>query len=354
MGMIACAMVCPCFPRTFAYTIFTREYRQLPKFHRGDQSFLPLSHRSLCNKPASIFNQVSNIRVENAVSPDNLPNPQIMKGKGKKVRVADLLVEKGLAHDIKHASALIMAGSVIADECTRIDSAATKLDPMTALRIRGQKSHNWVSRGGLKLEHGIKHFNCSVRGEIAIDVGCSTGGFTHVLLEAGIKRVFAVDVGYGQLALTLRNDPRVVVLERCNARNLTADLVPDAPTVIVCDASFIPLHKVLPASLSLCEAPSTLLALIKPQFEAHRDEVESGTGGDQICAPRLCFIAALMWLLSVVRSQLVRERICQEVVAWIESVTRPDGRSWRSLGVTESPITGPNGNVEFILCAVLR
>jgi 23S rRNA (cytidine1920-2'-O)/16S rRNA (cytidine1409-2'-O)-methyltransferase len=280
MGMIACAMICPCFPMTLAYTIFTREYRLLPKFYRVDQRFLPLSYRSHSLKPTLVSFQGSKVRVENAVSPGNVPNPQIMKGKGKKVRVGDLLVEQGLANDIKHASALIMAGSVIADECTRIDSAAIKLDPMTALRIRGQKSHNWVSRGGLKLEHGMKHFNCSVRGEIAIDVGCSTGGFTHVLLEAGIKRVFAVDVGYGQLALTLRNDPRVVVLERCNARNLTVDLVPDAPSVIVCDASFIPLHKVLPASLSLCKAPSTLLALIKPQFEAHRNEVESGTGGD--------------------------------------------------------------------------
>jgi 23S rRNA (cytidine1920-2'-O)/16S rRNA (cytidine1409-2'-O)-methyltransferase len=259
------------------------EYRMLPKFYRGDQSF---SHRSLSLKTTPLSNPGSISRVKSSVSPDNGPSPQLIRGKVKKVRVVDLLVEQGLANDIKHASALIMAGSVIADESTRIDSAATKLDPLTALRIRGQKSHNWVSRGGLKLAHGMKHFNCSVRGEIAIDVGCSTGGFTHVLLDAGIKRVFAVDVGYGQLALQLRNDPRVVVLERCNARNLTVDLIPDAPSVIVCDASFIPLHKVLPASLSLCKAPSTLFALIKPQFEAHRNEVESGTGGNQICSPR--------------------------------------------------------------------
>jgi 23S rRNA (cytidine1920-2'-O)/16S rRNA (cytidine1409-2'-O)-methyltransferase len=197
----------------------------------------------------------------------------------KKVRVGDLLVEQGLATDAKHASALIMAGAVIADESTRIDSAATKVDSATPLRVRGQKSHKWVSRGGLKLDHAVKYFNCSVHGKVAIDVGCSTGGFTHVLLEAGIKRVYAVDVGYGQLALSLRNDPRVIVLERCNARNLTTVLIPEKPSVVVCDASFIPLHKVLPASLSLCDPPSILLALIKPQFEAERDEVESGTGG---------------------------------------------------------------------------
>ncbi len=188
-------------------------------------------------------------------------------------------MEQGLATDAKHASALIMAGAVIADESTRIDSAATKVDSATPLRVRGQKSHKWVSRGGLKLDHAMKHFNCSVHGKVAIDVGCSTGGFTHVLLEAGIKRVYAVDVGYGQLALSLRNDPRVIVLERCNARNLTTVLIPEKPSVVVCDASFIPLHKVLPASLSLCDPPSILLALIKPQFEAERDEVESGTGG---------------------------------------------------------------------------
>ena len=199
--------------------------------------------------------------------------------RSKKVRVGELLVEQGLAANAKHASALIMAGSVIADESKRIDSAATKVDPATVLRIRGQKSHKWVSRGGLKLDHAIKHFNCSMQGKIAIDVGCSTGGFTHVLLEAGISRVYAVDVGYGQLALSLRNDPRVVVLERCNARNVTTSLIPDKPSVIVCDASFIPLNKVLPASLSLCDPPSILLALIKPQFEALRGEVESGSGG---------------------------------------------------------------------------
>jgi 23S rRNA (cytidine1920-2'-O)/16S rRNA (cytidine1409-2'-O)-methyltransferase len=291
MGMIACAMVWPSFPRAFSFKLFTPDSRLLPKFHRWDaQSVVSLSYKSLSLKPTLQLKQGRNLRVGNTISPSDGPDssPNIKK-KGKKVRVGDLLVEQGLATDIKHASALIMAGSVIADECTRIDSAAIKLDPFTSLRIRGQKSHNWVSRGGLKLEHGLKHFNFSVSGEIAIDVGCSTGGFTHVLLEAGIKRVYSVDVGYGQLALTLRNDPRVVVLERCNARNLTVDLVPDTPSVIVCDASFIPLHKVLPASLSLCKAPSTLFALIKPQFEAKKDEVESGTGGDQILSHHRLF-----------------------------------------------------------------
>ena len=269
-------LIWPCFPKTVTYTFPFTHQQSLPRFH---SRFL---HTSSFHKFPSLKD-----------------GPSLIVSNTKKVRVGDLLVDQGLAMDAKHASALIMAGSVIADECTRIDSAATKVDPTTRIRIRGQKSHQWVSRGGLKLEHAIKHFNCTVEGKIALDIGCSTGGFTHVLLEAGIQRVYSVDVGYGQLALTLRNDPRVVVLERCNARNLTVDLVPEEPQVVVCDASFIPLHKVLPAALSLCKSPAILLALIKPQFEAQRSEIESGTGGtarqflmrlppDSVASRRLC------------------------------------------------------------------
>lgn len=249
------------------------------------------------------------------------------KKKAKKRRVDELLVEQGLAHDAKHAAALVMTGAVIADDSTRIDSAGAKVAEDTPFRLKGQKAHPWVSRGGMKLDHAIQEFALDVSGRVAIDVGCSTGGFTHVLLHHGASKVYAVDVGYGQLALQLRDDPRVAVLERTNARQINQTVIPSAPNLVVCDASFIPLHKVLPASLALCRAPATLLALIKPQFEAERHEVESGTG--------------------VVRDSEVHDRVCSEVQTWLQR------QGWEVKGLTKSPITGPNGNVEFIVWAQL-
>uniref|UniRef100_A0A7S0EGX8 Ribosomal RNA methyltransferase FtsJ domain-containing protein n=1 Tax=Hanusia phi TaxID=3032 RepID=A0A7S0EGX8_9CRYP len=246
----------------------------------------------------------------------------------KKIRVDELLVELGLASDMKHASALVMAGAVIIDETVRVKSPAHKLRRSSPIRLKAQKEHPWVSRGGMKLDHAIKEFAIEVKDVVAVDVGCSTGGFTHVLLHHGAWKVYAVDVGYGQLDLQMRQNPRVVVLERTNARNLTEDIISDTPSMIVCDASFIPLHKVLPASLKLCRPPAVLLALIKPQFEALRHEVESGTG--------------------VVRDGKVHERVCSEVSSWLESV------GWKVQGITQSPITGPNGNVEFIIYATLQ
>ncbi|EKX41558.1 hypothetical protein GUITHDRAFT_74612, partial [Guillardia theta CCMP2712] len=183
------------------------------------------------------------------------------------------------------------------------------------------QEHPWVSRGGMKLDHAIREFSVEVKDVVAVDVGCSTGGFTNVLLHYGASKERTYTLLYGQ-------DPRVVVLERTNARNLTRDVIADAPSMIVCDASFIPLHKVLPASLKLCQPPSVLLALIKPQFEALRHEVESGTG--------------------VVRDGKVHERVCSEVSSWLKSV------GWEVQGITQSPITGPNGNIEFIIYARLQ
>jgi 23S rRNA (cytidine1920-2'-O)/16S rRNA (cytidine1409-2'-O)-methyltransferase len=189
--------------------------------------------------------------------------------------------------------------------------------------VRG-KDHPWVSRGGIKLDHGLTHFGFDVAGAVALDVGSSTGGFTDVLLSRGAARVYAVDVGTNQLAWKLRQDPRVVVHEQTNARSLEAEIIPEPVDIVVCDASFIGLAKVLEAPLKLARPGAKLVALVKPQFEAGRAEV--GKGG-------------------VVRDAAVHERVCAEAAAWVE------GQGWRVVGVEPSPITGPEGNVEFLLGA---
>jgi len=240
----------------------------------------------------------------------------------KKLRADQLLVSRGLAESRTRAQALIMAGAVFSGE-RKLAKAGEMLAEDAPLEVRG-KDHPWVSRGGIKLEHGLAHFGFDVSGAVALDVGSSTGGFTDVLLSRGAAKVYAVDVGTNQLAWKLRQDPRVVVLEQTNARYLTREQVPEPVDVVVCDASFIGLAKVLEAPLKLAKPGAKLVALIKPQFEAGREEV--GKGG-------------------VVRDPAVHERVCSEAAAWVES------QGWRVLGVVESPITGPEGNVEFLLGA---
>jgi len=215
-----------------------------------------------------------------------------------------------------------MAGAVFSAE-KKLSKAGDLLAEDAPLEVRG-KDHPWVSRGGIKLDHGLSHFGVDVTGAVALDVGSSTGGFTDVLLSRGAARVYAVDVGTNQLAWKLRQDPRVIVHEQTNARSLDSDTVPEPVDVIVCDASFIGLAKVLEAPLKLARPGATLVALVKPQFEAGRAEV--GKGG-------------------VVRDPSVHERVCAEVKAWVES------QDWTVLGLTPSPITGPEGNVEFLLGA---
>lgn len=239
-----------------------------------------------------------------------------------KVRADQLLVARGLAESRTRAQALIMAGAVFSGE-KKIAKAGDMLAEDAALEVRG-KDHPWVSRGGIKLDHGLDFFGFDVTGAVALDVGSSTGGFSDVLLSRGAARVYAVDVGTNQLAWKLRQDPRVIVHEQTNARNLTSEIVPEPVDVIVCDASFIGLAKVLEAPLKLARPGARLVALIKPQFEAGREEV--GKGG-------------------VVRDPEVHRRVCEEAVAWVES------QGWRVFGVTESPITGPEGNKEFLLGA---
>jgi 23S rRNA (cytidine1920-2'-O)/16S rRNA (cytidine1409-2'-O)-methyltransferase len=238
----------------------------------------------------------------------------------KKLRADQLLVSRGLAESRSRAQALIMAGVVFSGE-RKVAKAGEMLAEEAALEVRG-KDHPWVSRGGVKLAHGLEHFGFDVSGAVGLDVGSSTGGFTDVLLSRGAAKVYAVDVGTNQLAWKLRQDPRVVVLEQTNARYLTAEQVREPVDIVVCDASFISLAKVLEAPLKLAKADAKLVALIKPQFEAGREEV--GKGG-------------------VVRDPAVHERVCAEVTSWVKS------QGWSVLGVTPSPITGPEGNVEFLL-----
>ena len=215
-----------------------------------------------------------------------------------------------------------MAGIVFSGE-KKLAKAGEMLAEDAPLEVRG-KDHPWVSRGGIKLDHGLSHFAFDVAGAVALDVGSSTGGFTDVLLSRGAAKVYAVDVGTNQLAWKLRQDARVVVLEQTNARFLTNEQIPEPVDMIVCDASFISLSKVLEAPLKLAKPGGCLVALVKPQFEAGRSEV--GKGG-------------------VVRDPAVHERVCAEAKAWVES------QGWTVLGIEQSPITGPEGNVEFLLGA---
>ena len=214
-----------------------------------------------------------------------------------------------------------MAGLVFAGD-RKVEKPGQMLAAGVLLTVKG-RDHPWVSRGGVKLAHGLDHFGFTSEGVVAIDVGSSTGGFTDVLLSRGAARVYAVDSGTNQLAWKLRQDQRVVVHEQTSARILTAEHIPEQVSAIVCDASFIGLAKVLATPLTFAAAGAWLIALIKPQFEAGRAEV--GKGG-------------------VVRDPEIHARVVADVEAWLG--VQP---GWRVAGVTQSPITGPEGNVEFLI-----
>jgi len=242
-----------------------------------------------------------------------------------RIRADQLLVDRGLVESRSRAQALILAGLVFAGD-RKLAKAGEQLAPDAVLDVRG-RDHPWVSRGGVKLDHALAHFGWDVTGAVAIDVGSSTGGFTDVLLTRGAARVYAVDSGTNQLAWKLRQDGRVVVLEKTNARNLTSAEIPEPVDLIVCDASFIGLAKVLDRPMQFAKSDARMIALIKPQFEAGREEV--GKGG-------------------VVRDPEVHQRVCVETRDWVES------KGWRVIGIERSPITGPEGNVEFLLAAERR
>jgi 23S rRNA (cytidine1920-2'-O)/16S rRNA (cytidine1409-2'-O)-methyltransferase len=240
------------------------------------------------------------------------------------MRLDELLVELSLAENVAKAGALIMAGVVFSGE-QKLTSAGRKVAADIVLTVRGAE-HPWVSRGGLKLTHGLAHFLFDAKDKICLDLGSSTGGFTDVLLTNGAAKVYAVDVGYGQLAHKLRIDARVVVLERTNARHLTNIEVPDHITAVVCDASFIGLRTVLPAAMALTAPGAWLIALIKPQFEVGKNRV--GEKG-------------------VVRDPALHAEVCTDMTAWMNA---QDG--WRVVAVEKSPITGPEGNIEFLIGAI--
>ena len=238
-----------------------------------------------------------------------------------KQRVDHLLALHGLAESRTRAQALILAGLVYVGT-RKVAKSGEMIADDAELTVKG-RDHPWVSRGGIKLAHGLDHFGWDVAGSVAMDVGSSTGGFTDVLLSRGAVRVYAVDSGTNQLAWKLRSDPRVVVLEQLSARLLTAAHIPEPVDIIVCDASFIAMAKVLERPLAFAGTNCRLLALVKPQFEAGRGEV--GKGG-------------------VVRDPAIHQRVCDEAAAWLAA--QP---GWRVTGLATSPITGPEGNIEFLL-----
>lgn len=243
--------------------------------------------------------------------------------KPAKLRLDQLLVDRGLAETRTKAQAVILAGQVFSGE-RRLDKPGQPVAADTEITLRGAP-HPWVSRGALKLVGALDHFGLDVAGRVAIDVGSSTGGFTEVLLARGAAKVYAVDVGKGQLAWALRNDPRVAVMEGVNARHLTAESFAEPFDMVVCDASFIGLATVLPAVLNLARPGALLVALIKPQFEVGKGRV--GKGG-------------------IVREPELHAEVCQRIQAWLA-----DEMKWTVIGLTDSPITGQDGNREFLIAA---
>lgn len=240
------------------------------------------------------------------------------------MRLDQILVDRGHAESRAKAQALIMAGVVFSGDLAQ-KSPGAKVAEDIPLTVKGP-DHPWVSRGGLKLAHGLEHFSFDPTDRICLDLGASTGGFTDVLLTAGALKIYSVDVGYGQLAHKLRTDSRVVVRERTNARYLNDTLVPDPIDALVCDASFIGLRTILPAGMSLTNPGAWLIALIKPQFEVGKGRV--GKKG-------------------VVRDTELHAEVCETISEWMSA--QP---GWRMVGVTPSPITGPEGNVEFLIGAI--
>jgi 23S rRNA (cytidine1920-2'-O)/16S rRNA (cytidine1409-2'-O)-methyltransferase len=238
-------------------------------------------------------------------------------------RLDQALVELGLCESREKAKRAIMAGQVLVnDQAAR--KASDSVSNTDQLRITAPEK--FVSRGGYKLEHALNHFQVDVAGLTAIDVGASTGGFTDCLLQRGARKVYAIDVGIGQLAWKLREDPRVAVMEKTNARNLTPAHFPQPFTpmeMAVADCSFISLKKILPPIVALLDPSGKILALIKPQFEAGRTEVDKGAG--------------------VIRDPLIHARVLRELQDFTTSLPN---LIW--VGVTESPLLGPAGNKEFL------
>ena len=242
-----------------------------------------------------------------------------------KVRVDRLLVDRGLVESRERGHALILAGQILVNG-QKQDKAGALVPDDAEIRILGEVLP-YVSRGGLKLAAALKEFGISVDGKVAIDVGASTGGFTDCLLQHGAKKVYAVDVGYGQMAWKIRQDPRVVTIERVNIRAIEPSLVPEPIDMAVIDVSFISLEKVIPSILQFLRPGAELVALIKPQFEVGREQV--GKGG-------------------IVRDEIARTAAVERVTAFIHA------QSFDVKGVIPSPITGQDGNVEYLIHGVRK
>lgn len=238
-----------------------------------------------------------------------------------KLRADVALVERGLAASREKAQALVMSGAVYVGE-RRVLKASERVEDPGMLTVR-QSGTGYVSRGGLKLKKGLEAFGVDVRGVVAMDLGASTGGFTDVLLRAGAAHVYSVDVGYGQLDWKLREDPRVTVMERTNARYLTPEDFPLHPTLAVMDVSFISITKILPAATAILAGDGEFISLVKPQFEAGRERV--GKKG-------------------VVRDAQVHRDVLAEVIRFVR-----ESLGWEAQGLSFSPIRGPEGNIEFLL-----
>jgi len=243
--------------------------------------------------------------------------------KENKIRLDQLIADRGLTSSRSRAASLILSGYVLCND-NLITKAGYLVKTDSILKIRKPK-HEWVSRGGIKLDYAINKFSYNVEGVIAADIGSSTGGFTDVLLKRGAKKIYSIDVGYGQLSWKLRKDNRVIVMERVNARYLDEKNFKDLINFIVCDVSFISIKKALPSILNLVGKNSRLISLIKPQFEAGKKNVRKG---------------------GVVKDQTIHREVCKNINLWLE-----DDMKWSVEGICQSPIEGPAGNKEFFIAA---
>lgn len=241
------------------------------------------------------------------------------------MRLDEFLVKNLYCKDIRQACASVMKGEVFVNDKRQTKPGFFVKDSYN-IELKQKKSHSWVSRGGTKLEHALKYFSLNVENLVTMDVGASTGGFSDVLLHNNVNKIYAIDVAYGEFAWKLRSNNKVILIERTNAKNLNDKHIPEKIDLIVCDASFISLKKILPIPLSFCKEKSALIALIKPQFEVAKDQV--GRGG-------------------IVTNNVLHHQVCQDISDWINSLP-----NWKVIGITTSPIKGSEGNIEFLLYAV--
>ena len=242
-----------------------------------------------------------------------------------KLRLDRLLVERGLVESRERGQSIIIAGQVLVNG-QKVEKSGSLVLADADIRVLGEQMP-YVSRGGLKLEKALHEFKVDVKEKTCLDVGASTGGFTDCLLQHGAKKVYSVDVGYGQMAWKIRQDPRVVVIERTNIREMDAALIPEKIDIVVIDVSFISLEKVLPSVLRFLNSGAGIIALIKPQFEVGKEQV--GKGG-------------------IVRDEAAQEASKDRIVAFVSE------RGFEVKGVIRSPITGRDGNVEYLMHAILR